>query len=105
VLHYVHTSGSYPGQHRAALTCANCHTGGSELIPWQAGLKGSCGGCHAAAFKPALHPKTTSGVKYTVNELSDCTGACHVYSDATQGTIVKSVPGNYHKVSDAAFKH
>ncbi len=105
VLHYVHTTASFPGQHRAALTCANCHTGNSELIPWQAGLNSSCAGCHAAAFKPALHPKTTTGLKYTVNELSDCTSACHVYSDATQGTIVKSVPGNYHKVSDAAFKH
>ena len=45
------------------------------------------------------------GLKYTAGELRDCTGACHVYKDATLGTIAKSLPGPYHRVSDAAFKH
>jgi hypothetical protein len=105
-LHFVHVSGAYPGEHRAALSCASCHTSNSDQIPWPAAAEaGSCAGCHAAVFKPDLHPKTTAGLKYTVAELRDCTGACHVYSDATLGTVVKSVPGNYHRVSDAAFKH
>ena len=105
-LHFVHASGAYPGEHRAALSCASCHSGNTDQIPWPSlAQAGSCAGCHAAAFKPDLHPKTATGVKYTVAELHDCTGACHVYSDATLGTVSKSVPGNYHRVSDAAFKH
>jgi hypothetical protein len=66
---------------------------------------GSCGGCHAALFKPDAHPKTSAGLKYTAGELYDCTGSCHLYSDATLGTLVKSVRGKYHRVSDSAFKH
>ena len=54
---------------------------------------------------PARHPKSLTGLLYTENELRDCTGACHVYTDATLRTVSKSLPGPYHRVSDAAFKH
>jgi hypothetical protein len=37
--------------------------------------------------------------------LRDCSGACHVYGDTSLGSIVKSVAGPYHRVTDAAFKH
>jgi hypothetical protein len=105
-LHFVHASASFPGEHRAPLACAACHTGNSDQIPWPAiAYAGSCGGCHAARYQPAAHPKTSGGLKYTVGELHDCTGACHVYTDATLGTLAKSRPGNYHRVGDAAFKH
>ncbi|HLQ12720.1 MAG TPA: cytochrome c3 family protein, partial [Steroidobacteraceae bacterium] len=105
VLHFVHTAATYPGPHKAALVCTACHTGNSDLIPWASPADaGSCGGCHARDFKPDVHPKTSGGLKYTASELRDCTGACHVYSDATSGTIVKARPGPQHRVSDAAFK-
>jgi len=106
VLHFVHASASYPGEHRAALVCTSCHTTNTDQIPWRSAAQaGSCAGCHASDFKPDLHPKTLGGVKYTAAELRDCTGACHVYSDATLGTIAKPMPGPYHRVTDAAFKH
>jgi hypothetical protein len=106
LLRFTHASASYPGEHRAALACISCHTSNTDQIPWPSGANaGSCAGCHAAAFKPDLHPKTVTGLKYTANELANCAGSCHVYSDATLGTITKSPPGPYHRVSDAAFKH
>jgi hypothetical protein len=106
VLHFVHSSAAYPGDHKAALTCASCHSSNAEQIPWPAPAdKGSCGGCHAKDFVPAHHPKSPSGPNYTASELRDCTGACHVYTDATLRTVSKSLPGPYHRVSDAAFRH
>ena len=74
----------------------------SKAAPAEAG---SCAGCHAKDYVPNAHLKTTGGLKYTVSELRDCTGACHVYSDATLGTVAKLVPGPYHRVSAGAFKH
>ncbi|MDE2251799.1 MAG: cytochrome C, partial [Gammaproteobacteria bacterium] len=106
VLHFAHTSASYPGEHRAALACTACHTTNTDQIPWASPADaGSCGGCHAKDFRPDLHPKTQGGLKYTASELRDCSGACHVYSDATLGTVAKPMPGPYHRVADAAFKH
>jgi len=106
VSHFVHAAATYPGTHAAAPGCSACHTSNSEQIPWPAPAEaGSCAGCHAADFTAGHHPKTVGGLQYTVNDLRNCTGACHVYSDATLGTIVKAVPGPYHRVSDVAFKH
>ena len=106
VLHFVHVSAAYPGEHSAMLACAACHTSNADQIPWASSAdKGSCAGCHAKDFKPDRHPKISGGVMYTASELHDCTGACHVYSDATLGKTVKPVPGPYHRVSDVAFKH
>jgi hypothetical protein len=106
VLHFVHTSAVYPGDHQVALTCISCHTSNSEQIPWPSPAdKGSCGCCHAKDFVPARHPKSLTGLVYTESELRDCTGACHVYTDATLRTVSKSLPGPHHRVSDAAFKH
>lgn len=66
---------------------------------------GTCAGCHAKDFRPAAHPQVLKGVDYTVSELGNCTGACHVYSDSTHTKISKSLPGPFHRVSDATFKH
>ena len=105
VLHFRHVSAAYPGDHRVALSCTSCHSSNTDAIPWRSPANaGSCAGCHAANFKPAAHPKTVKGQYYTVNELANCSGACHVYSDSTQSTITRSLPGPYHRVSDAAFK-
>jgi hypothetical protein len=105
VLHFRHVSAAYPGNHRVALSCTSCHSSNTDQMPWRSPANaGSCAGCHAADFKPAAHPKTVKGQSYTVNELANCSGACHVYSDSTQSTITRSLPGRYHRVSDAAFK-
>jgi hypothetical protein len=106
ILHFVHAAAAYPGEHRAALACAACHTSNTDKVPWPSPADaGSCAGCHAKDFRPDLHPRTQGGLKYTASELRDCTGACHVYSDATLGTVSKAMPGPYHRVTDAAFKH
>jgi hypothetical protein len=42
-------------------------------------------------------------VKYTLIELQNCAGACHVYTDPTLGTIAKPRPAGHHKVTDGAF--
>ncbi len=106
VLHFRHASAAFPGNHRVALSCTRCHSSNTDQIPWRSPANaGSCAGCHAADFKPAAHPKTAKGQYYTANELANCSGACHVYSDSTQSVITRSLPGPYHRVSDAAFKH
>jgi hypothetical protein len=105
--HFVHSTATYPGDHKAALACNACHTSNTASIPWTAPANaGSCGGCHAKDFKAAAHPKTTGGgILYSASELRDCTGACHVYKDATLKSIAKAQPGPYHRPSNAAFKH
>ena len=106
VITFVHGSASYPGDHRTALACISCHTSNTDQIPYRSPADaGSCGGCHAQDFRPDVHVKTLGGEKYTASELRNCSGACHVYSDATLTTVSKIVPGPYHRVSDAAFKH
>ncbi|HVO06892.1 MAG TPA: cytochrome c3 family protein [Burkholderiaceae bacterium] len=106
VLHFTHAAATYPGDHRAALTCTACHTANTDKIPWASPADaGSCGGCHAKDFVPARHPKTLDGLKYSASELRNCAGACHVYGNATLGTVAKPMPGPYHRVTDAAFKH
>jgi hypothetical protein len=106
LLHFRHTGAAYPGAHRAALSCTSCHTSDSDQVPYPSPANaGTCAGCHAKDFRPAAHPKVLKGANYTVSELANCTGACHVYSDSSQSTISKSLPGPHHRVSDATFKH
>jgi hypothetical protein len=106
VMTYRHQSASYPGDHRVTLSCVSCHSSHTEQVVSRSPANaGTCAGCHAKDFKPEAHPKTIKGPLYTANELHDCSGACHVYSDTTSGGVVKSRPGPYHRVTDAAFKH
>src|SRR6266446_5173278 len=106
LIRFRHTSAAYPGTHRAALSCASCHTSNTDQVPYpSAANAGTCAGCHAKDFKPAAHPKTIKGPNYTASELANCSGACHVYSDTTQSTITRSLPGPHHRVSDATFHH
>jgi hypothetical protein len=103
---FVHAAAAYPGDHKAALACGSCHTSNSDTVPYAAAAyAGTCAGCHAKDFKPALHPKVAGGANYTAGELANCSGACHVYKDAALSAVVTSQPGPYHRVSDAAFKH
>jgi hypothetical protein len=101
-----HSSTQYPGQHRAALTCDQCHTTNSEHVVYASAAEaGTCGGCHAKDFKPEAHPKTVKGQLYSSGELADCTGACHIYKDSTQATIAGSVRPSHHRVNDGSFRH
>jgi hypothetical protein len=105
VINFRHTSVAYPGTHHAALVCTSCHTSNTDKVPYaSAADAGTCAGCHAKDFKPAAHPKTTKGILYTAHELANCSGACHVYSDTTQTTITRNLPGPRHRASDATFK-
>ncbi len=105
-IHFIHTTAAWPGEHKAALACAACHTSSTEQIPWTSPANaGSCGGCHARDFRPDRHPKTSGGVNYTASELRDCRGACHVYTDATLAHVAKPNSGPYHRLTDASFKH
>jgi hypothetical protein len=106
LVRFTHVSSNYPGEHHTALACASCHTSNTDQVPYPSPANaGTCGACHAKDFKPDVHPKTANGLSYTAGELRNCTGACHVYRDATLTTTTKLVPGPYHRVSDAAFKH
>jgi hypothetical protein len=88
------------------LSCTSCHAANTEQLPYpSAAHAGTCAGCHAKDFKPAAHPKTIKGLNYTATELANCSGACHVYSDTTQSTTSRSLPGPHHRVSDATFHH
>ena len=100
-----HASSAYPAGRHAKLACTSCHTTNTDQVPYASAAEaGSCAGCHAKDFKPAAHPKTAKGVSYSLHELADCTGACHVYSDTTQSTMTRSLPGPHHRVTDATLK-
>jgi hypothetical protein len=101
---FAHISGDYPGDHRGSPACTSCHTTNTDKATWQfAAYRPGCGGCHANLFKPDGHDKTLQGMKYNVSELQNCTGACHVYTDAKLTTIAKARPAGHHKVTDGAF--
>jgi hypothetical protein len=103
---FVHDAVNYPGDHSVALTCVSCHSTNTDQIAYSAPANiGSCAGCHAKDFKPELHARTVGGSKYAVSDLKNCSGACHVYTDDTLTKVAQSLPGPYHKVSDASFKH
>jgi hypothetical protein len=79
------------------------HTTNSEVIPWRFPYAPTCAGCHADEYEADEHTKTKNPrIFYTVSELSDCSGACHEYTDSTFTTIKKARYGE-HKVSDGDF--
>jgi hypothetical protein len=101
---FVHTQATWPGDHKSGLACSACHTGNSAQVNWKfPALRSGCGGCHAAEFRPQSHARSTSGLKYNVNELQNCSGACHIYTDARMLAIAKPRPAGHHKVTDGAF--
>ena len=61
-----------------------------------------CAGCHANDFKPEHKKVDSPTVFYTVAELRDCTGACHLYADTTLTTIKERRSGEHH-VGDGEF--
>jgi hypothetical protein len=94
-----------PLDHRGNLPCTACHLANSEPVTYTApAYQPDCAGCHANDYKEGPHKKHENpDVTYNVSELRDCTGACHVYTDATLTTIQKNRPGPQHRVSDGGF--
>jgi hypothetical protein len=103
-LTFRHTSAEYPGDHRVLLTCLSCHKTNTDQATWPySTYRPACAGCHANQYKPDPHNKTINNVKYTVSELRNCSGACHVYTDTTMTTISRSRPGPQHRVTSGSF--
>ena len=51
---------------------------------------------NAREFEGGPHKKVdTPKILYTVGELRDCAGACHVYKDASMTTIEKTRSGEH----------
>jgi hypothetical protein len=105
---YVHTSIAYKA-HSGSPTCAMCHIGNNEVIsgaPYRgnAAYKPNCAWCHASQFKPDSHKKTEvpSTVYYTVAELKDCSGSCHLYTNNTFTAILSNRTSKHHS-TDSGF--
>ena len=101
---YTHTSPSY-STHNSGVTCLGCHVGNNEVIAWKFGAySGFCAGCHAGTFKPDSHKKTETPttILYSVAELKNCSGSCHLYNDNTFTTI-KVLRNSKHRSTDGGF--
>jgi hypothetical protein len=101
-----HTTLPYePLDHRDNLECTDCHQANTETIAWQyPAFQPDCAGCHAGDYKSGPHKKTENpDTKYTVSELRDCTGACHVYTNSNMNSIKKNRPGPEHRISGGDF--
>ncbi len=104
VTRYTHTS-PYYSTHNAGVTCLGCHKGNNEVISWPfAAYKPDCAGCHAGTFKQTAHKKTESPttIFYTVGELKNCAGSCHLYTNNTFTTI-KTTVNSKHRSTDGGF--
>jgi len=75
-----------------------------EAATWKsAAYKPDCAGCHASTFKPEAHVKVESPrILYSVAELKNCTGACHVYANQAQMVVKKTIPSR-HRSTDGGF--
>jgi hypothetical protein len=84
--------------------CQSCHTTHTQGATWPfAAYKPDCAGCHFNNFRPDPHKKTNSPQTfYTAAELRDCSGACHVYQDATLTTIVQRRT-NHHNARQGSW--
>ena len=99
-----HQSANYPGDHTGVNpACLTCHTGHSDAVPYRnATYAGSCAGCHSGNYSSSPHTKYGT-TKYTVSDLRNCSGACHIYTDATLTTIKTTRNGPQHKVTARSF--
>jgi predicted CXXCH cytochrome family protein len=102
---FVHTSPTYPGDHAGNLQCTECHQTNAEQVTWTApAYQPDCAGCHVNDYESGPHKKHENpDVRYTVSELRDCTGACHIYTDSTLTTINDFRPGPEHSVNQGGF--
>jgi hypothetical protein len=101
---YSHTSGQIPSGHNTT-QCANCHTTNNATQAYSfPAYKPDCAGCHANRYKSDPHKKYESPntVRYTVSELRDCSGACHIYTNSSLTTI-KERRNSEHRPTDGGF--
>jgi hypothetical protein len=94
---YRHASPRYP-DHGKTFDCVSCHSANAQTVQWKfAAYQPDCAACHANVFRPIAHLKFQKPVPvyYTVAELRDCTGACHIYADSTLRTILTRRQGEH----------
>jgi hypothetical protein len=87
---YRHASPAYVN-HGPGSSCTSCHTTNAQTVLWKfPASRPDCAGCHADKYRPQSHPKfmRPAAVYYTITELRDCTGACHIFTDNTQKAIL-----------------
>lgn len=99
-VNFRHTSPAYV-DHGPGVACASCHTTNAQTIVWKnAAYKPDCGACHAADYRPNAHPKfqRPATVYYSLAELKDCSGACHVYTDSSMRTIQSRRSGQHRAI-------
>lgn len=97
---FAHTSPLYPGDHAGGLACTECHLSNSDAVTYTSpSYQPDCAGCHANDFERGPHKQYENpDTHYTVSELRDCTGACHIYTDASLGDVKEFRPGPEHNV-------
>jgi hypothetical protein len=89
-VNYRHASPAYVN-HGPGVSCSSCHASNAQTVAWKfPSFRPDCASCHVDKYQPMSHPKFQKPVTvyYTVAELRDCRGACHIYADNTQRTIV-----------------
>ena len=99
---YTHLSPAYENHGNNVTGCLSCHKQNNEKITYQnASLFPDCAACHASKYKPDPHKKFESPttMRYTVSELRDCAGACHIYTDNTLTTIKTRRAGPQHRAT------
>jgi hypothetical protein len=97
---YRHVSPAY-ANHGPGIDCAGCHSTNTQVVAWKfPSFRPGCAGCHMDKYRPTSHPKFEKPVKvyYTIAELRDCTGACHIYADNTQRTILTRQSGLHRSI-------
>jgi hypothetical protein len=95
---FTHQDPDYPGDHNSNVGCISCHKNNSETItyPSPPPLAPACAGCHANDYEPGPHKKQENpDIKYTVGELANCAGACHIINGETRN--------GEHRVNDRDF--
>jgi hypothetical protein len=102
---FKHASPEYPGDHRGNPSCTTCHTTNTDQAVWTfATYRPDCAGCHANRYRTDPHLKVqNTNIRYTVAELRNCAGACHVYTDTSLTTIARSRPGPEHRANGGEF--
>lgn len=102
---FTHSSPNYPGTHARALQCLDCHTSNSQTVPYRfPAYAPNCAACHSSDYRSSEHKKYESPTTafYTVSELRDCTGACHLYTNSSMTTI-KERRTSEHRVGSSEF--
>jgi len=101
---YTHLSPNWK-PHASSVTCFSCHTTKTEMATWTfPAYTPDCAGCHAGNFKPDSHKKTEvpTTILYTVSELRNCAGSCHIYTDNTF-TVIKTSRTGHHQSTRGGF--